>query len=274
MPNGDRDGGPDNTRRTLLGLMGSSLLMLPSTTQASPEGGAPALPPRRPRDVGRKFWPDGRVKPFPGNTIICHLPQQGEHAEAFNALLDIYREAPAHAFSRKITLLPPSSYHATIFGGANDAERKPGLWPGTIPLDTPMEECNRLLGERLRAFKLECALPLRMTVDLAEPAAGEGPLTIRLLPVNNAEERKLRDLRDRLSTCLDIRAPDHDRYRFHITIAYQMDWLTAEEDGVFRDLLRQWKLGLRQASPEILLGAPEYCTLKDMFAFNRQFFLG
>jgi hypothetical protein len=260
---------PNTTRRTLLGFMGATLLMS-SRAHARPDGGMDA---KRPHDVGCKFWPDGRVKPFLGNTLICHLPQQGENAEAFGALLDIYREAPAHAFSRKITLLPPSSYHMTVFGGADDAERKPGLWPGTIPLDAPMEECNRLMGERLRAFKLDCALPLRMTVDMAEPAASEGPLTMRLLPADAAEDRKLRDLRDRLSACLDIRAPDHDHYRFHITLGYQIDWLTAAEDQDYRAALRAWKARLHQASPTILLGAPEYCTLRDMFAFNRQFFL-
>src|SRR3546814_11281869 len=44
-----------------------------------------------PPDVGSKFYADGRVHPFPGNTVICHVPQQGEHSGCFNALLDIYR---------------------------------------------------------------------------------------------------------------------------------------------------------------------------------------
>ncbi|TWB29799.1 DUF1868 domain-containing protein [Nitrospirillum bahiense] len=265
----------DTNRRTLLGLMGATVLMSPHA-QAQPGDGAAGrgvATSKRPHDVGRKFWPDGRVKPFPGNTIVCHLPQQGENAEAFGTLLDIYREAPAHAFSHKITLLPPSSYHMTVFGGANDAERKPGLWPATIPLDAPIEECDRLLGDRLRAFTLDCALPLRMMVDPAEPGANEGPLTMRLLPADAAEDRKLRRLRDRLSACLEIRAPDHDRYHFHITLAYQIDWLTVQEDQDYRSALRAWKTRLRQASPLILLGAPEYCVMTDMFAFNRQFFL-
>ncbi|WP_049973745.1 DUF1868 domain-containing protein [Azospirillum sp. B4] len=261
---------PDTVRRALLGVLGTNLLPAPAWAQLTGDGPAH---PARPPDVGRKFWPDGRVKPFLGNTIICHLPQQGENAAAFGALLDIYREAPAHAFSRKITLLPPSSYHMTIFGGANDAERKPNLWPSTIPLDAPMVDCDRLLGDRLRAFALDCDLPLRMRVDPAEPAAGEGPLTMRLLPADAAEDRKLRILRERLSTCLDIRAPGQERYRFHITIAYQVDWLTAAEDQDFRAALRLWKARLLDASPLILLGPPEYCTLKDMFAFQRQFFL-
>lgn len=227
-----------------------------------------------PPDVGRKFFADGRVMPFAGNTIICHLPQQGDGAAPFHALLDIYRALPAHAFARKITTLPPSSYHMTVFGGANDKERQPGLWPSFVPLDTPIAECNRRMGERLRALRLgEDAGPYRMRIDLAEPPAGESPLTIRLLPADDGEAARLRRVRARLSDALGIRAPDQDRYRYHITLAYLIEWLTADEERDFRRALANWKDMLRVRAPVVTLGAPEYCTLEDMFAFDRQFYL-
>src|SRR5262245_24986963 len=93
---------------------------------------APASPPSR----GRKFTADGRVMGDPGNPLVCHLAQQGAGSACFNALLDIYREAPAHAFMRKVTLLPPSSYHMTVFNGAADKERD--VWPTAIPADAPI----------------------------------------------------------------------------------------------------------------------------------------
>lgn len=226
-----------------------------------------------PPDVGRKFDADGRVKPFAGNTIICHVPQQGSGSETFDALLDIYRQLPVHAFAAKVTALPPSSHHMTIFGGANDQDRKPGLWPADLPLDLPMADCDRLLGERLKAFRLDCDLPLRMRVNLAEPAASERPLTIRLLPVDDAEQAKLTRLRERLSQTLAIRAPGHDAYRFHITLGYLCRWLTPAEDADYRRALKGWREGLAKRCPVIELGAPEYCTLADMFAFKRQFYL-
>ena len=254
-------------RRRFLGLTAAAALV------GGPLAGRSAVAADRPHDVGRKFYPDGRVKPFRGNTIICHLPQQGDTASAFGAILDIYRQAPRLSFFPKIALLPPSSYHMTIFGGANDAERKPGLWPSSVPMETPIEECDRLLGERLKAFSLDCEPSFRMVVDLAEPPAGEAPITIRLKPANPAEDRKLRVLRERLSRCLEIRVPEPDDYYFHITVAYQIDWLTAEEEREFRQRLRGWKQAIATRSPEVVLGAPEYCILDDMFAFNRQFFL-
>lgn len=252
-------------RRDLLGAAGAAAAL-------SPAAGLAAQPPLPP-DVGRKFHPDGRVGPFGGNTVICHLPQQGAGSEPFNALLDIYRAAPAHAFMRKVTLLPPSSYHMTIFGGANDSERVAGLWPADLPRDLPMADCDRVLGERLKTFLLDCALPLRLRVDLAEPADTERPLTLRLLPFDEAENRKLRRLRDRLSERLAIRAPSHDTYRFHVTLGYLIRWLTPAEAAEFHVALRTWRETVARRCPVIELGAPEYCTLNDMFAFHRQFYL-
>lgn len=229
---------------------------------------------RLPPDVGRKFAADGRVLPFAGNTIICHLPQQGAGSEAFDALLDVYRALPGEPWARKVTALPPSSYHMTIFGGANDKARRYPLWPAGLPLDMPMADCDRILGERLRAFRLgDEAGPYRMRVNMEAPPASETPLTVRLLPADDAMEARLRRLRDRLAEVTGIREPDHDRYRFHITLAYQVAPLTPEEEDAWRRSLAAWKAMIARRAPIITLGNPEYCLLKDMFAFKRQFFL-
>jgi hypothetical protein len=264
----------DSGRRAFLGLMGgvASLAATPGMALARPQEQARSQP-EFPPDIGRKFHPDGRVQRFDGNTIICHLDQQGPNSTLFDSLLDIYRDAPAHRFMDKVTLLPPSSYHMTVFGGANDPDRRPGVWPADLPLDLPMAECDRILGERLRAFRLECDLPFRMKVDLSEPGPQERPLTLRLLPYDDAENAKLRRLRDRLAQTLAIRSPTHDAYRFHVTLAYLIRWLTPDEQAAFRDTLMAWQQVVAAACPVIELGAPEYCTLKDMFAFSRQFYL-
>lgn len=231
--------------------------------------GRPAYPP----DVGGKFDPDGRPHPFAGNTIVCHLDQQGERSAAFDALLDLYREAPALPFARKVGWLPPSSYHVTIFGGANDRPRLKTTWPADLPLDLPMAECDRLLGERLRDFKLDCALPIRLKVDLDQVQDPARPLTLLLLPVDAAEEAKLRGLRDRLSRRLAIRSPSHDAYRFHVSLGYPIAWFTDAEKAAFATVWRRWAHAVAARSPVIELGAPEYCLFDDMFAFHRQFYL-
>lgn len=258
------------TRRTLLKGAGLALAGM----AAGEAAGRTPRPPLRLPDVGRKFAADGRVLPFAGNTIICHLPQQGEHSDAFDALLDIYRALPGEGWARKMTALPPSSWHMTIFGGANDKERRYPLWPAGLPLDLPMAECDRILGERLRGFSLGAdAPPYRMRVNPEAPPASETPLTMRLLPADGDTETRLRRLRDRLSALLGIRAPDQDSYRFHITLGYQIAALTPQEDAAWRQALARWKAEVTRRVPVITLGAPEYCVLADMFAFKRQFYL-
>ncbi|WP_313440758.1 DUF1868 domain-containing protein [Novosphingobium sp.] len=228
----------------------------------------------KPHDVGRKFFADGRVMPFAGNTIICHLPQQGEGSEAFRAMLDIYRQLPAMPFARKMTALPPSSYHMTVIGGANDKDRRRPLWPADMPLDASMQACNDFVGDRLRDFALgDDAAPYRMKVNLAEPAAGEEPLTIRLLPADADTATKLYRLRRRLANRMGIGIENPDDYGFHMTMGYAVDWLTTLENHAFRVTLAEWKKELAHRAPVITFGAPEYCLLDDMFHFARQFYL-
>ena len=261
----------DKTRRQLLG--GVSLALTGASVQSA-AGAALRAPGVRPPEVGRKFYADGRVRPFLGNTIICPVPQQDAGFEAFDALLDIYRDLPGHGFARKVTALPPSSYHMTVFGGADDQERKPGLWPRDVPLNVPIEVCDTMLAERLAGVQLECGLPIRMRVNDAEPAAHPEPILIDLSPVDEAEVQKLRRLRDRLADVLKIRQPDHDRYSFHISIAYQIDWFTDEEQADYVATRRHWREALKRRAPVFNFGSPEYCTLNDMFAFRRRLVLG
>jgi len=228
----------------------------------------------RPRDVGRKFAANGRVLPFAGNTILCHLPQQGEQSVAFDGLLDIYRAMLADGWMRKISALPPSSYHMTIFEGASDRERHYPYWPAGLPLDMEMARCDELLAERLRNFDLGSDIPpYIMRVDMAEPAVAETPFAIGLVAADDRTERSLRRLRDRLSLTLGIRHPHHDRYRFHVTLGYQFAPLTETELEGYRRRLARWRIQLAKQAPVITFGAPEFCRFGDMFAFKRQFFL-
>jgi hypothetical protein len=220
-----------------------------------------------------KFNASGTVRPFAGNTVLCHLDQQGENATAFHALLDIYREAQAHAFVRRMTLLPPSSYHMTVFGGVNDQGRSKA-WPPDLPIDLSIEECSDIIAERLRASGPYPMEPICMRVDRAAAHKDEEHvLRIRLLPLDRNEEGKLHELRDRLARVFGFRRADHDCYVFHISLAYLIAAPTAVESADLRDCASRWREMLERRCPQISLGAPEYCTFKDMYAFHRVTYL-
>jgi hypothetical protein len=252
-------------RRDFLSLLGGVGVLAASDLNIKP-----ASAEDRP-DGGHKFYANGMVRPFAGNTIICHLPQQGPESTYFNALLDIYREAPKFGFTHKAAMLPPSSYHMTVFGGADDLGRGPGQWPEDVPRDLPIAECNRLMAERLKSFNLETALPIRMRIDTSDPAPDANTLKMRLLPLDSAENAKIRKLRSRLSDCLKIKSSSD--YGFHSTLGYWVTNLSPSEQRECHDTLKSWQDRVAALCPVINLGAPEYCTFRDMFAFNRLFYL-
>jgi len=66
-------------------------------------------------------------------------------------------------------------------------------------LDSPLAVCDSRLAERLIGFELDCAMPIRMRINDAEPPTHPEPILIDLLPADEDEAKKLRRLRDRLS---------------------------------------------------------------------------
>lgn len=224
---------------------------------------------------GGKFFADGRVRPFPGNTIICHLPQQGQENGAFKALLDIYRSAPGLGFLRNTTLLPPSSYHMTVFEGATENSRnKPGKWPADLSPAASMAECGQYLANQLKGFRLGFDLPIRMRVDMDAPIPNGGALTIPLKSIDDEEEQKVRYLRARLSAATGILTPSPDTYKFHISLAYWITHPSMDEEADYSATHLKWREAIQKTVPVINLGAPEYCLFEDMFAFDRQFYIG
>jgi len=222
---------------------------------------------------GNKFFQDGRPRQFKGNTIIFHLAQQGEHSEAFNAILDIYyRELPKYKFIQKFGLLPSSSLHVTLFGGLNERDRNTNRWPQNIPKDTPIEDVHKLYSEKLQSFKTNTPATFRFKVDLPAKCP-RNPLSIALSPFDEADNKRLRKLRDDISRVVGIRDANHSEYRFHISIAYIIDDLKQQDWKELEDAYSQWRKQMLKKSPVITVTIPEYCYFSDMFSFNRLLFL-
>lgn len=261
-------------RRTLLrwsAVGAAGLALAPRVLRAAAlrEGAREA-----PRDVGRKFEADGRVRRFAGSTVICHLPQQGPDSAAFDVLLDFYRAAPGHGFARRIALLPPSSYHMTVFGGVNDIGRNSKTWPAGIPIDTPIGDCNRIIGERLQAAGLPRIERLAMKVDANDSGDDGNTLRIPLTPADAGELARIEDLRAAIARTIGVPVPVSGTYQFHITLAYTIAPFDEAERRDALAVMAEWKRRLVRRVPVIALGTPEYCTFEDMFAFKREFYVG
>ena len=224
-----------------------------------------------PRDTLLKFNPDGTPRPFAGNTVICHLPQQTRFRDAVVAFGHALRSS---SFRTKIAGLPDDSYHATILGGPNDQDRDRYGWPSDIPISTPIAECNRVITERFARFRMNSELPLRFRLDEEKTLAPQRPSGLQLVPADEDEKLKIRKLRDRMADeVFRYRTADHDSFGFHISMAYQIRALTVVERREYQSILMDHLPVLIAAAPVIELGIPEFCTFGDMYRFEIQTFL-
>jgi len=219
----------------------------------------------RPSGVPSKFTVDGAVRPFPGNTIICHLSQGSElHTLLARLALDLDRSNKGALY----TLLPPSSWHMTVFEGVCDQVRTRGFWPADLPTDASLAECNAAFSQKLSAFDMNITPPFRMRISGYTPRV-DG-IGLHLETSDPAEEARIRKLRDRLSKELQIRHPSHETYGFHLSIAYFIRFPTDDERSALDTMLFNH---LQDMPTEFELAAPEFCFFDDMFEFRRQFFL-
>ena len=218
-------------------------------------------------DTILKFNPDGTRRPFAGNTVICHLPVQSAMRDAMKGLHDKLASA---SYFPKLGLTSLDSYHMTIFPGANDQNRSASGWPSYVPADAPIEVCSRMVGERMVKAHLSCELPLRVRIDEQATLLNPTACTLRMIPVDEAENRKLRSVRDQLSEIYGFRLKDHDQYGFHITMSYQIAPFTIQEQTTYRSVLKEQVRQIIAVAPVLELGNPEYCTFPDMFRFEPQ----
>ncbi|MGO6747745.1 DUF1868 domain-containing protein [Rhizobium ruizarguesonis] len=218
-----------------------------------------------PSGVGQKFDVDGAVRPFAGNTIICHLNETSPLQEPLKAL---YAELETSGLASLYTLLPPSSWHMTVFEGICDQVRKPEYWPLELSLDASLTECNAFFENRLNDFDCDFSAPIRMSISSFRPLV-DG-ISLKLTPIDAPEEIRLRVLRNRLADLLTLGPPGHDDYVFHLSLAYLIRHLTEDQETELSALQAR---AFSSMPAEFELGAPEFCHFSDMFEFRRQFFL-
>lgn len=220
-----------------------------------------------PRWIGQKFTPEGTVLPFPGNTVICHLPS---NSPLQSALLTLYNDIQKQDFSSLFVLLPPSSWHMTLYEGVTDQIRTRNSWPGELALDTTLRQCHAHVASKLADFHTSSLkLPIEMRIAGFEPL--EDGVALKLEASRPETDTELRTLRDQLSETLQMRHPGHETYSFHLSMAYTLRHLTDDDRRTkIQAYLQQWQAKL---PPDFELGCPEYCVYDDMFAFRRVFFL-
>ncbi|WP_420240015.1 DUF1868 domain-containing protein [Telmatobacter bradus] len=253
-----------STAFSLAGLFQPQLSAQLASSEA-PQGDDPQLA-IIPRDTRLKFNPNGCPRPFAGNTIVCHLPQQCRLRDTVTELGDALLSS---TFANKLAILPSNSYHVTILGGVTDMDRNETEWPKDIPMKASILECTRVVGQRFEQFKTVEELPLRFRLDQEKTLAPQLASGLQLLPADINEKMKLRRLRNHLADeVFRYRAKNHETFGFHISLAYQMRGFTSEESKEYENILERHLPIILAAAPVIELGAPEFCTFEDMYRFE------
>ena len=219
--------------------------------------------PQYPSGVPDRFDPDGNVQPYPGNTIISSLSPS---SDLYASMLVLHDKLRNSNLSHLYALLPPSSWHMTIFDGVLDKVRRPGYWSSDLSMNASLAECDALFAKKLSSFDLQCDTPYLMSVV----GYTQSGFAVHVQPRTPEENTRLRGLRDRLSEVLKIRHSDHEVYGFHLGLAYFLRYLTDEQKKELSVLLEGH---LKSMPTEFELGAPEFCKFEDMYAYHRQFYL-
>lgn len=218
-------------------------------------------------DEAPKFHADGKPAHWPGNTIICHIDKR---SDTFMTLLHLHTELMRSGLTHRVVPLPPASYHMTVFEGISYPQRA-RRFPRDLPRDASEAFCNAAFLKKLQQFDLGCRLPFRMRPSKLELQTN--PYNVQLEPIDAAENRKLRGLRDRLAALLQFRDHEHDTYRFHTTLNYFSSPLNDTEQRQFSQLRTRMLTTFIACSPVIELHAPEFAYFDDMFEFRTQLVL-
>jgi hypothetical protein len=210
--------------------------------------------------VGVKFHADGRARRFSGNTVISMLPISAKMAAPLRTTVAaVTHRAPGH-----YAILPEDSWHMTVFELLADQVRDREHWSQYLDLHAPIAVTDTFLAQAVASVVAPEPLTMRFSC-----LRGIGGITASLEPAQDGTHQALAGYRERLSEVTGIRFPDHDAYRFHITLAYEIRPVPAPTQQSLSAGLATAEAAL-VAAGTCELPAPQFVTFEDMTAFAAQ----
>ncbi|MEX3016657.1 DUF1868 domain-containing protein [Gymnodinialimonas hymeniacidonis] len=210
-------------------------------------------PPRR---LGQRYDRDGFL-PDPGNTVVRHLDLDAQPGQVVLAARSAMMALPG---AERFLFTPVESLHMTIFDGVLDNRRVADAWPAWMDPDAPVEDVTREICVRLDGFEG----PGEFAVRVAKVRPGG----LELCGATEADEAVARDWREALSEAFGYRQGEHDRYGFHMTFAYSLDWLSDDLVPVWKEGLARIQADLVAKAPVVPLRPPAFCRFADMTRFE------
>ncbi|GBQ10022.1 DUF1868 domain-containing protein [Swaminathania salitolerans] len=263
-------------RRALIRLSGTAVVATVATAAAFSRGALASGDPSGPgtRLSQRKFYPDGRVRPYRGNTIICPLPRTGKDSVLFTEMEAFSQSMQRGPWAAAFAFLPPSSYHMTVFEGLSDGLRTEAGWPRALGRDASASFCDQWMAQELATFPYPVPASLRMMAAHMDPALDGRKMRVRLCPADRETEEALTHLREKIGRHLGMFDPARPPYVFHATIGYPITPMDERTKERCRERLLAWQDRLARHMPPIALGRPAFSVFDDMSAYRPVFALG
>ena len=210
------------------------------------------------KDAENKFDNKGNVLPFPGCTIISNIPLSTDLSDQ---IISLQKKIKNFNPEKTYFYLPPSSFHMTLFDCCNFNTKNTNYWPLDLDPDMDYKDIAIELNKRIQnyIFPEEFNLKLKMFF---------GGYSIILEPYSEKDEKILRNCRDELSSLLKIKFENHQRYTFHITLAYILRELNQIEIKNLIEFNKQLSFEFSKKIPKITFTKPEMCTFEDMLEFK------
>lgn len=210
------------------------------------------------KDIGTKFYEDGRARRYPGNTVVADVTPG---CSAYKVMVHLGRMVSDADLLDHYILLPSDSYHMTVIRGLNDQVRTDEFWPKALPKNAPMEIVDDYVSEAISRAGLPG--PVRMKFDTVSINASCA--VANLIPADDEQNRMIRDFRDRAAAEIGLFLPKHDTYKFHISLAYTRIVPEAERVEALRTEMDRY---ISEQS-EFITTAPYMAYYNDMLAFSK-----
>ena len=205
-----------------------------------------------------KFDNKGNPISFPGCTIICNIPI---NTDLSNQIISFQKKIENFNPKKTYFYLPPSSFHMTLFDCCNLNTKNTKYWPSNIDPNMDYKNIAIELNKRIKDYIFPEELNLKLKMFF-------GGYSIILEPFSEKDEKILRNCRDELSSLLKIKFENHQRYTFHITLAYILRELNQTEIKNLIEFNKKLFFDFSKSFPKLTFEKPEMCTFKDMLEFK------
>jgi hypothetical protein len=205
-----------------------------------------------------KFDEKGNNLPYPGCSIICNIPL---NTHLSNEIISFQKNIKNFNPEKTYFYLPPSSFHMTLFDCCNLNTKNTNYWPSNVDPNMDHKDIAVELNKRIQNYIFPKKLNLKLKMFF-------GGYSIVLEPFCEEDEKILRNCRDELSNLLEIKFENHQRYTFHITLAYILRKLNKNEIKNLIEFNKQLFFDFSKKFPKISFTKPEMCTFEDMLEFK------